>query len=194
MNIKSMLRAVITAAAFAVASVANAGAITEVASWSKGGDGDITVVTSLANGVELFYARGPYYCAGCGDNYFDFSTTVDATGAGGFDFRYNAFNGWYMASSDLTFLINYVPVRNFVGYDFQDTVSFAFQAGDILTLRAHETNYDSQPYIDGRITLSNFSGVFAPAASDVPEPGSLALMGLGLLGAAAARRKAGQRK
>jgi hypothetical protein len=187
MKISSLLRAVAATAVFATASFAHAGAINETASWSVTGDANDSAVTKTATGIELFYSRGTYYCAGCGDNYFSFTTTVDNTGTGGVDFSYNAFNGWYMSGSDLTFLVNGNAIAAFGGYDIHDSVSFNFTAGDVLELRAHETNYDSQPYIEGRIAMSNFSGVLA--ANNVPEPASLALMGLGLLGAAAARRK-----
>ena len=132
------------------------GAINETASWSVTGDANDSAVTKTATGIELFYSRGTYYCAGCGDNYFSFTTTVDNTGTGGVDFSYNAFNGWFMSGSDLTFLVNGNAIAAFGGYDIHDSVSFNFTAGDVLELRAHETNYDSQPYIEGRIAMSNF--------------------------------------
>ena len=192
MKISSLLRPFIIAVAFATASVAQAGAIDTAASWTASGNADATAITDTSKGLELFYAKGTYFCAGCGDNYFNFTTTIDTTGTGGFAFDYRAFNGWFMASSDLTILVNNVAVAYFGGDNIQNTFSFAFTAGDTLMFRAHETNGDSQPYIDGRITVNNFTGVFAP--SQVPEPASLALMGLGMLGAAAARRKSARQK
>lgn len=186
MNVTSLLRAFTIAAAFGATSAAHAGAITDPASWLISGNADTTTVTSTAGGANLFYAKGTYFCAGCGDNYFKFETTVDRTGTGGLDFSYNAFNGWYLAASDLTILVNDVAVAYF-GNNAQDTFSYAFTAGDILGFIAHEYNYDSQDYIDGNVSLSKLSGVLS-----VPEPGSLALMGLGLLAAVAARRKSMQ--
>jgi hypothetical protein len=194
MNMKSLLRTFVSVAAFATASFANAGPITEAGSWSTGGDADVATVTSTASGIDLFYSRGTYFCAGCGDHYFEFKTSVDAAGIGAFDFSYNAFNGWFMAGSDLTLLVNDAAVAFYGGDNTQASFLFAFNAGDVLKFRAHETNGDSQPYIDGHIRLSNLSGVFAPATNDVPEPTSLALMGLGLLGAVAAGRKRALRK
>ena len=191
MKISSLLRPLIIAFAFA-ASVAQAGAIDTAASWTASGNADVTTITNSSTGLDLFYKRGDYFCAGCGDNYFNFTTTVDTTGTGGFDFDYQAFNGWYLAGSDLTILVNNVAVASFGGDNIQDLFSFAFTAGDTLALRAHQTNNDSQPEVFGRIVMNNFTGVFAP--SQVPEPASLALMGLGLLGAAAARRKSARQK
>ncbi|QOY95774.1 PEP-CTERM sorting domain-containing protein [Massilia sp. UMI-21] len=192
MHIQSLLRAAVATTVFAVASFANAGVLSAPSSWTASGDADATAITATASGVEMFYSRGTYFCAGCGNNYFTFSAAVDNTGSGGFDFSYNAFNGWFMAGSDLTILVNDIAVASYGGDNIHNSFSYAFTAGDILSLRAHETNGDSQPYIDGRIMLSNFSG--ALAANDVPEPASLALVGLGLLGAAAARRKSAQAK
>jgi hypothetical protein len=190
MNLKNLFRALVAVAAFAAASVSQATPLTDPAAWTASGNADLTSVTGTPTGINLYYRKGDYFCAGCGDNYFMFETTVANTGAGSFDFSYNAFNGWFMAGSDLTILVNNVVVGAY-GNGASGAFSFGFTAGDVLKLTAHETNFDSQPVIDGTISLNNFGGALDSA---VPEPASIALLGLGLLGVAAARRMAARRK
>ena len=190
MNIRHLFRAFFAVAAFAATSLIQASPITNPASWTTSGNGDVTTVTATAGGVDLYYKKGSYFCAGCGSNYFNYSTTVTATGTGGVDFSYNAFNAWFMADSNLTVLVNNIAIGIY-GNGANSTFSHAFTAGDNLRFTGYMTNFDSQPEIWGTIALTNFSGALI---GEVPEPASIALFGLGLFGVAAARRRLAARR
>jgi hypothetical protein len=180
---KSFISAAIAFLAITASSLSTAAPISDAAAWTSGG-ADSTSVTNPADGVlKMNYYKGYYYCAGCGGNSWGFDTVAGVTGSGGFDVDYSAFNGWYMADSNLQVFLNGNNVANF-GNGAQAHLDLTVNAGDLIHFGFYETNYDSQPEVMGSATLSNFSGAFA-----VPEPGSVALLGLGLAGFAVARRK-----
>ncbi|WLI89531.1 PEP-CTERM sorting domain-containing protein [Massilia sp. R2A-15] len=186
MNIKSFISAVFAVVALTASSLSAAASISDAAAWTSAGANTTSVTNTAAGVLSMHYNKGIYFCAGCGYNYWNFDTVASTTGTGGFDMNYDAFNGWFMAGSNLQILLNGVNVQTF-GNNTHTHVDLTVNAGDQIRFLAFETNGDSQPEIWGDIGLSNFSGAFAPA--DVPEPGSIALLGLGLAGFAAARRK-----
>lgn len=185
MKIKSIAASVVATLAFAAASSAHAGLITQSSSWTSSGVNITTVTNPTADTLQLYYRKGDYYCAGCGNNYWNFDTVASTSGTGTFNFSYDAFNAWYMATSDLTFLVNGVQQAKYYGYSIADSLSLNVHAGDQIRVLAHEYNYDGTGFVQGSVRLTNFGGAFAA----VPEPASVALMGLGLFGVAAARRK-----
>lgn len=189
MKVCNFIKACIAIIALSAATVGHADVISDASAWSHSGDTSTEVTNPTTDSLRLYYFKGTYFCAGCGNNYWDFSTTATTSGAGSFDFSYNAFNAWFHAGSDLTFFVNGVQQGFFGGYDIHASQTLTFSAGDTILIRAHETNGDSNPSVEGTIVLSNFQGAFA-----VPEPGSIALMGLGMLGVAVSRRKSRRTK
>lgn len=111
-----------------------------------------------------------------------------SSGNSSFDFSYNAFNGWFEAYSTLSFYLNDIFQVQYENGTFR-TQNFSVNQGDTIRIQAYETNYDSQPFVNGAVQLSNFAGPFA-----IPEPANIALMGLGLVGFAASRRKSAKSK
>lgn len=186
---KTSLKVLTAAVLMAAASFADASVIGSASSWTSGGANTTTVTNPTADELQLYYYKGNYYCAGCGNNYWSFSTVADQSGTGTFDFTYNAFDAWYMATSDISFQVNGATKAYFPGYSIANSVALDVNAGDTITVVAHEYNYDGTGFVNGTIVMDNFGGAFA---ANVPEPTSIALLGAGLLGVCVARRKRSQ--
>lgn len=186
MHTKTILKAIAAAALVSAAAFASATPISSATSWTASGADRTGVSNPSGSTLQLDYYKGDYFCAGCGNNYWRFNAVADKSGTGTFDFTYNAFDAWYMATSDISFQVNGVTKAYFGGYDIANSVALNVNAGDTITVLAHEYNYDGTGFVNGTVGMKNFGGAFA---AEVPEPTSIALVGAGLLGAAMARRK-----
>lgn len=81
--------------------------------------------------------------------------------------------------SDLTTPFTSASFMGQTGFTGLDANDFTFSAGE-LTIDLRDTSF---------LAGSQFSVAFAPTPSAVPEPGTIALLGLGLIGIVAARKR-----
>ena len=77
--------------------------------------------------------------------------------------------------------------------DLVNHVYSAFYAGDAELSAGTYVSFEDLPN-GGDFNYNDISFVFSNVATDVPEPASIALLGLGMLGVAMARRKNNMRK
>ena len=156
----------------------------DVANWNE----TITCLNDLAGGVDTSSAPNSIALVECDSNIdvttgfvtFDILAVADGIfsfdwNMGGFDWGYA--EGGYILDGVLNFLSN-----NFNGDGESGSISVAVLAGQ--TIGWYNQTYDNCCGTTA-LTISNFS---APIAA-VPEPGTLALFGIGLLGMGLTRRK-----
>lgn len=186
--------AAILASAFAFASAANATVITFDTSTSVSSSG-LQFSQAYRLQCSNYFTQDTGYCRGLASGdftaFFYGTTTVTKSGGGLFDF-----NGSYLTAAwnnnlnlDVKGYKNNVLVytqSKVISDDFATYFAFNYAGIDRLTMTGYGGVDAGTPGGGEHVAMDNFRFNEAMA---VPEPGSLALLGLGIAGLALARRR-----
>lgn len=186
------LAAVAAAVTFAFAPAASAGVLT----WDITGPGTISS-TPAANQTTLSYALS-------GSSVYSKQTwtataIADEAGDYEFDWTYGGFHAYFQVQAFLSAASSVGGMDSLVaagpanccsapsgGFGYAGNYIFSnVNAGDTLQFSFGGTNSDADARLLGTLTLTQ-----AMPAAEVPEPASVALLGLALTGLLAARRRA----
>lgn len=126
-----------------------------------------------------------YAWSGVPDQTYVFSTTASHAGATNLDVDLSSFAAWFMAHTDMyiwqgsTANSTWLAGDTWGGVEHR-SLTLNLASGEAWGFMATGGNYDGTGIL---------SGSFKVTSGDVPEPASLALLGLGALGLGIARRK-----
>jgi hypothetical protein len=165
----------------------------DYSTWSSSETYGGPVYSTIADGGQTLslYEPDSYPATPPFPQEFAFSHTVAASGMVSFNWRFDASAD--VCCSGLNFYVN-STLFNLAGGYFGDpykwegpflsgSFSISVLAGDTITFGAFSADSCCGA------TVSTITAFDAPAAGDVPEPATVALFGLGLLGAAGVRAR-----
>jgi hypothetical protein len=189
--IRSAIALTIASAALAIAPNASANLL----SWSFTGPGttsttqvgNLTTLDYLLSGPEVHTTQSWVATAIAGD-----------AGDYAFNWNYSGDHAFFEASAFLNAISpslgtdNLVSASTFGLFDFIGSYTFSdVNVGDALQFVFGGRNNDSTEVLVGALTLDQQSNL--SSQGNVPEPTTIALLGLGVLGLTAARRKSAKR-
>jgi PEP-CTERM motif len=151
----------------------------------SGSNGGITTTSDLTkvtfNGTTLF--SGP-----CGSVSFD---TGSFTGSllGGGQFSAGTFDIAVSGIGDVLFASNFSGTWTKVSNDLYELIGTFSTTANGLHLTGTTKQFVELEFEDGRLTFDDVHGKTCVTAAPVPEPGTLTLLGTGLLGLGGAVRR-----
>jgi hypothetical protein len=185
--IRGAITALVATAAFAIAPSASANLLT----WSFTGPGTTSAAQTGSTTTLNYSLTGPdvhttqsWIATATAGDAGDYAFNWDYSGNHAF-FEAIAFLNAVSPSSGSASLVN---ASTFGLFDFTGSYTFAnVNAGDTLQFIFGGSNQDSTELLSGTVVLDQQNNL--GPQGNVPEPGTIALLGLGALGFAALRRK-----